>query len=67
MVTEHQQTIAQATADLEIAERELESALGKLTEGPRADKKMISVSLQAAFDKVTTARKILQKILGTSR
>jgi hypothetical protein len=61
---ELQQRITQATEHLAVAERELETALNALTVAERADKRIISASLQVAFEKLATAKRDLKAILS---
>ncbi len=58
-----QQRILDATSHLAVAERELEAALNALTVSVRADKMIISNSLQVAFEKLATAKRDLQSIV----
>ena len=57
--------IADATSDIEEAEREVERAMKELTvDLPRAHKTLITDALRRAFDKLAEARTKLQA-LGT--
>jgi hypothetical protein len=60
---EVQRRMAEAKAALRAAEAELESAMRKVQLADRADKRIISDVLQAAFDKVTAARVKLEAVL----
>jgi hypothetical protein len=52
-------TISAALAVLAIAEQELQVALSQLQVLERANKQMVSLVVQAAFDKVALARQTL--------
>jgi hypothetical protein len=61
-----QQRILEATEHLAVAERELETALSALTVEARSDKKIISNSLQVAFEKLATAKRDLKALVQGS-
>lgn len=63
---EVQRRILEATASLADAERELDKAMREIASADRADKRIISQVLQAAFDKLEAARSKLGAILGDS-
>jgi hypothetical protein len=60
---ELQQRISEAREHLAAAERELEAALSELKVSERADKKMISERLEAAFARLAAGRRKLEAIL----
>ena len=53
--------IASAVALLAIAEKELHLAIDQLQVFERADKQMVTLVVQAAFDKLTVARRALDE------
>ncbi len=55
-----EEKISAATALLAIAEQELQLALNQLQVIDRADKQMVSLVVQAAFDKMVAARRSLE-------
>lgn len=60
---EVKRSVTAAMDVLSAAERELESAMRAIETAERADKKIISEVLQAAFDKVAAARMKLDAVL----
>ncbi|MEW5741427.1 MAG: hypothetical protein AB1938_21075 [Myxococcota bacterium] len=56
-----EERVAAAAALLAIAEKELALALDQLETFDRADKKMISLVVQAALDKLSVARSNLEE------
>lgn len=60
---EVQKRISTATAELSVAEKELETALQAIETTARADKRIIGHSLQAAFSRVVAAKGALAAIL----
>jgi hypothetical protein len=63
ILSELQQRIATATADLTVAEKELEAVLEAIATTDRADKRIIGPALQAAFTKVVAAKNTLAAML----
>lgn len=61
MSADANQKIATAAALLAIAEKELHLALEQLHVFERADKQMVSLVVQAAFDKLAAARRSLDE------
>lgn len=60
----HTERIAEATALLAVARRELEQALSQLETGSeRANKTIITAALRVAFDKVAHAQQHLEGVL----
>ncbi len=54
--------LAVAVALLSIAEKELQLAIEQLQGGDRGDKQMVSLVVQAAFDKLAAARHALEDV-----
>ena len=63
ILTELQQRVVKATETLEIAERELASALREIQSNERSNKTMISAALQVAFDQLRVAKNELSALL----
>jgi len=66
IVTELTRSIAEATEDLAIAQREVERAMVELTAGggARADKTIVTEVLRTAFEKLTAAREKLAALVS---
>ena len=58
-----------AVSLLAIAEKELQLAIEQLQGGDRGDKQMVSLVVQAAFDKLAAARHSLEelRVIGVTR
>lgn len=67
MSADANQKIATAAALLAIAEKELHLALEQLQVFERADKQMVSLVVQAAFDKLAAARRALVEAQALSK
>ena len=59
--------VAHRPALLEIAEKELHLAIQALHGGERSDKQMVSLVVQAAFDKLAIARRTLEETRTLNR
>lgn len=59
--------IASAVALLSIAEKELFLAIEQLQVFERADKQMVTLVVQAAFDKLSVARRTLDQARGLKK
>ena len=57
-----EEKLAVAVALLAIAEKELQLAIEQLQGGDRGDKQMVSLVVQAAFDKLAAARHTLEDV-----
>jgi len=58
-----QRKIAEATAILVEAEKELDTAMREIVSAERADKTIITEAVQSAFHKLATARSELEELL----
>jgi len=67
MTSELTRRIAEATDRLNSAEEGLQAAFAELQQLERADKRIISEELRAAFDKLAEAKKHLEAILDASK
>jgi hypothetical protein len=67
LTPELQQLITRATEDLAEAEREFWGALALLHRGDRADKVLISASIETAANKVSAAKTALAALIAEQR